>query len=796
MAKEKLQEIKDTVTQMLPNEGQVSSYGQTQGNSNFGRNVPYNSRKSQTSSVGKEPFNFVQNLTSLFGYKRTSNNAQPSSQNIQFLKVDSNSEMKLAQAKIAKTFNTKMSVKLDELFNAWLVETVDTQNILLDRQKKMNELEFALAADPFLGRAANMYADEATQTDVQGTLIQVECADIRMKERMEDLIMQWGITQNRLRSVAYSLASYGDSFWSVKVTPRGVIRIKPLTVRQVKERLEFNPIQVQNDISVRKGWVGAINRSQKMSVLFDTIDDIENEEFADLFDTRLFGFVLDDEMVVPPWSIVHFRLSPDQSVYFPMGESLFLKALAPFRQCTATMVLQSLARVQSFPITVYNVKTAQGMDEALQFEKINQVREEYELIGESGAGVEAMSVNTKIWAPEGLLTLEMHSPNIDINATNDIEMYQDRVAIASGIPKGYLVQEWGGYGNSAISLVEQFKPFARTVFTVQSAILDGLTDLFRLHFAITGEYDYKEDFVLSLKFPNEESSDARQAARQNSLNLSKDVLQTVAQVVGAINDPLPPDIIRDILTKFSFLDPEDIKKWVKKNPNQVEHSDEETPPDELGGDIGGGAMGGGDMGMGGDMDLGGEDLGGDTLDGMDATPDLGTEGGTMPSPEEGGMPAAQEEKSNKFQRIEMEVLKENQLREKVLLKRYRETKKLVSEKIIREFKKVQESHINNRHYKFSRIEECNLAMYRAIGKTSSPSNALREDNTSSKIFDSMKEDVKKQHLSWGNIKSMLEDTDFDSPIEDNLSEESKNFQTEQEKKDDAQRSKNILGLLS
>ncbi len=725
-----LNEMVDYTTSMLPKQGNISTYHQQQGSSFSGKTQGYQGRSVGGQSVGKEPHGFITNMTSLFGYRKNTSSANPNSQNIQFLKVDANSEMKIAQSKLAKTFTTQMSTKLSDLFEFWLRDSTDSYTVLLDRQKKINELDFAVSSDPFLGRAANMYADESTQIDVQGKLVQIECSDIRMKEKMEDLLLQWGVTQNRLRAVAYNLATYGDAFWSVKVTPRGVIRINPLTVRQIKERLEFNPVQVQNDMALRKGWISAINRSEKLSTLFDTIDNIENEEFADLFDTRLFGFVIEDEMVVPPWSINHFRLSPDQSVYFPMGESLFLKALAPFRQLQATMVLQSLARVQSFPVTVYSVKTAPGMDESLQFEKINQIREEYDLIGEAGAGVEAMGVNTKIWAPEGLITVEMHSPNVEINATNDIEMYQDRVAVASGIPKGYLVQEWGGYGNSAISLVEQFKPFARTVFTIQSAIMDGLTNLFRLHFAITGEYDYREDFVLSLKFPNEESSDARQAARQNSLNLSKDVLQTVAQVVGAINDPLPPEIIRDILTKFSFLDPEDIKKWVKKNPNQVEKQEDEMAPEEFGGDMGGGAIGGGDMAMGGgDLgagDLGAEDLGGDM--------NLGNEEGTMPGPVEGGMPQANEPmKQEDYRRIEMEVLREKKLREKELIKRYRETANTLNEQILKEFKKIQEAPINQRHYKFSRIEECNIPMYELFKVKKDSSGKLIESSSANKI---------------------------------------------------------------
>jgi hypothetical protein len=771
---------------------------------------PYMAR-GQGGSQNKGRFNLVRSLTQLFGYRRTSPSRAPSVDNIEFTKVDANSPMRIAQAKMGKTFSTKLVGKLDELFDAWLRDTTDTYKILEDRNKRISELEFAINNDPFLSMAGDMYADEATQIDVQGKLIDIECADIRMKERMEDLLEQWGVTQNRLRSVAYNLACYGDAFWANKVTKNGIVRITPIGIHQVKERLEFNPVQVQTDISLRKGYITAINRSAKLQALFDTMENEEHEEFGDLFDTRLFGFAIDDDMVVPPWSITHFRLNADQSEFAPMGRPFFLKALAPFRQCNATMVLQSLARVMSFPVTVYTVKTAPGMDEALQFEKINQVREEYDNIGDSGAGTEAFSVNTKIWAPEGLLSLEMHTPDIDISATEDIEMYQDRVAIASGIPKGYLVQEWGGFGNSAISLVEQYKPFARRVFTVQSAILDGLSNLFRLHFAITGEFDYREPFVLSMKFPNEESSDLRMAAKQASLNLSKDVLETIATIVGAINDPLPPEVIQDILTKFSFLDQDDIKKWVKYNPNKVEHK-EQTPEE----------FGQGEGGEGGLEGLGGE--GGPVGEGAP----MGGEGeageGEMPGPEEGGMPAAtggEEEVSEiedeiqkapereSYERMERSILRE--ARKTSILKRFTESRDIIYEKIIKEFSKIDEAAMRHRHYKYSRIESCWEPTYRLFQKST-------KKTMPSASSMSLNEEVDTGQLSWVQIKEQMHREDLQGvpvrgevvetePDEDPISEAKKEYpqytipgQDDDEEdyptvEDDAVRQSNIMNII-
>ena len=743
--------MKDNVSDMISNEP-ISNYNGGQPNSKW--QAP---NSGATRNLGR--FGFIRNLTSLYGFRRASPNKRNSVSNIEFLKVDANSEMRLAQAKVGRTFSTKLTGKLEELFNSWLRDTTDTYKILEDRNKRISELEFAIANDPFLAMSAEMYADEATQIDVVGKLIQIDCADVRMKEKMEDLLEQWGVTQNRLRSVAHNLAAYGDAFWSNKVTKNGVVRIVPIGIHQVKERLEFNPVQVQTDISLQKGYLTAINRSAKLQALFDTIESVENEEFADLFDTRLFGFAIDDDMVTPPWSITHFRLNVDQSEFAPMGRSLFLKALAPFRQCNATMVLQSLARVMSFPVTVYNVKTAPGMDEALQFDKINQIREEYELIGDSGAGTEAFSVNTKIWAPEGLIRLEMQTPDIDINATGDIEMYQDRVAVASGIPKGYLVQEWGGFGNSAISLVEQYKPFARRVFTIQSAILDGVSNLFRLHFAITGEYDYREPFILSMKFPNEETSDARQAAKQNSLNLSTQILQTISGIIGAINDPLPPEVIQDILTKFSFLDPDDIKKWIKPNPNAKEHEQGEQP-EEFGG--AGGGMGGG---VGGAM--GGGDMGAPM--GNDFTEPANMEGGAEGAQEPEGNPLSQpiqgkEEnyKHNRYALMERKLRIEE--RKRTLLKRYAEASEKIDEDIIHRFERIDEAQVNNRHFKYARVEECLIPMYNLFKKkeVKELKEAVSEEVKEQRDYASniLHEDL--VHMNWKTIQESLKDIPEDN----------------------------------
>jgi len=723
---------------------------------------------------------FFKRLPLLWGFRKSKDKKAFSGRRepIDFVKVDVESDMRVAQGKMPRIFSTKMSKTLDSLFNAWTSDVYDTYTSYEDRLKRLAELEFAILNDPFLGMAADLYADEASQIDSQDVLINIDCADARMKQKMEDLLDQWGVTQNRVRSIMYTLAWAGDGFWSAKITQAGVRRINPINVHQVTERLEFDPVQVAAQLALNNNMIAALQKDAKLRMMLDTLESEDQSEFSDMFDKKLFGFVINGNMVVPPWNIVHFRLNADQSEFYPMGKSLFLKALAPFRQYNATMTLQSIARIASFPITTYQVAIPPGTDSDEVFAKVEEAREQYDNLGESGNNSETMSVNTRIWMPKDLMEIEMHSPTIDINAIGDLEMYQDRVATASGVPKGYLSQEWGGWqGSSAISLIEQFKPFARRVFTIQSAFLEGLSNLFRIHFAITGEFDYREPFVLSMKFPNEETSEGRQKAKSDSLEMSKTIIDMISSIIGAINDPLPQEVIQDILSKFSFLNSKDIKKWIKPNPlaNKQEPTASDSEGLSGGGELGGGAIGGG--GAGGfedtDLDLGGES--GTAEAGAEGEPDtgeeidLGTEG-------EGEAPA--EEEPTTPEEVTLENSYASSLpRIKELTRRYSEAKSTIYEEIMKQWSRFDEVTIAKRHYKYTGIPQDMELMMNALtskpGEEGGKMRSLKE--TVSEFMGKYEGSLSKENrVSWNTMKEELQwideetDTDGDDIGEEDL----------------------------
>ena len=548
------------------------------------------------SQIKKSGFNNF--MSRLFGWQRRNSNSSESKttsgmSGIDFTKVDVGSDQRVGQALVNELLNTQgpLNEKLDSLFNRWLTDNSDKYTELYKRKDRIDQLSYAVLNDPYIGRTVQLYADEACQLDEQNTILNIETPDPRMTRDMYKLINQWGITQTRIRSTIENLATYGDAFWANKISERGVERIIPLQQLQVTDRVEFNPIKVLEMKKRKEGSFGAMaNNNYLIQQMLDQMND--TGEFADMFDSKLFGFEIDSDMVVPPWAITHFRMGGDLSQFYPFGTSPILGALAPFKQTASTIALQSLSRILSFPISLYKVKTSDAMTASDQFNLVNTIRQEYDNIGVSPqAGTsEVYTVNTKIWLPDGLLSVEVVKPDIDTGNVDDLKIYQDRTAVAVGIPKGFFSDDgWYSFGQSGQSLIQQYKPFARAVYSVQSAFLEGLADLFRIHFAITGMYDFRVPFTLSMKFPAVEVTSDRNDARNGSIEIANNVVDLIKAAVGASeDDPLPPDIIRDIIGKYTFLDPEDIMKWTRdaKFIYDISGDDDDEGSSSLSGSIG------------------------------------------------------------------------------------------------------------------------------------------------------------------------------------------------------------------
>lgn len=508
-------------------------------------------------------------LSTLFGWKRNSGTTRQDT-NLEFVKVDVGNKQKVGQALLGfdNVLSTPLSTTLENLLDRWLSDTLDKTTEIAARKARIDQLQYMVQNDPYVNRAVALYADEATQLDSQDTLIEIDTPDPRMTRDMYKLLNQWGITQTRIRSAIEQIAIYGDAFWANKVTEQGVERIIPLAQNNVTDRLEFNPVKVLEQLKRRDGsFTSFVGNNFLIDKMLSSME--ETGDFADIFDTKLFGFVIEQDLVVPPWCITHFRYNGEGSDYFPWGTSPIIGALSPFKQTTNAIALQQLGQSMSFPLQLFKVKTNENMDEGRQFATVNKVRESFDNIGVNPAvgSSEVYTNNTKIWIPDGLVNVEVVPARSAGNEDGSIiDLYQSREAVALALPKSFFGAEgwWSGVSKSGKALMQQYKPLARKIYGMQSAFLEGLADLFRIHFAITGIYDFRIPFTLSLKYPAEEQDEERVNMQNASVEMAKTVVELVRAAIGAEEEEaLPPDIVRDIIAKYTFLDPADIMKWTR-----------------------------------------------------------------------------------------------------------------------------------------------------------------------------------------------------------------------------------------
>lgn len=570
---------------------------------------------------------FINRLNSIFGFRTIQDKSKAISQfeknyGIKFVKVDLNNEAyRIKNAALGNTFESvELTQNIQKYLDIYLHENTVSYNDIVDRIRRLNELSFMFYNDSYISGVVKLAASEATQNDVQDRIISVESPNLSFSQKCYELFSIWGITKQSIWQAFFDLELYGEAFWAQRISIKsGISKIRYIHPTDILEKMEFNPERMARYSSEKNGGANADrsrdNKIRKLVALLQSekaFDDAEN--FADLFDTKIFGYELHDGNVVPPWVITHFRVGADYGEFSPYGRPPLISCLSHFKMLQSTKALDGLARVMSFPLTLFKVRIVDGTSPGRSFEIVNEVREEYSNIGVTAAssGSEMYTVNTRIWLPDNLLTVETLESKVDLGSTETLEYYGKEVARAAGVPRGYLDPEQDFAKQSGIALIEQYKPFARQIAELQDAFLQGLGEMIRLHFAVTGEYDYNTPFILSMRLPAAEMSQEQREARNATIEMTNAIVTLIKASLGLEEgDVLPNDVMEDILSKYSFLDPTDIQKWFSRTL-YAKAAGEVGAEEDGGGD--GGDLDFGDDSGGGDLDLGGDTGGGGDLD--------------------------------------------------------------------------------------------------------------------------------------------------------------------------------------
>lgn len=478
----------------------------------------------------------------------------------------------------------KMSSDIQKFYDYW-VSNYDNYESLSTRFSRYKDLEFCALNSGIIGFAHELYTDETVNADENGEIIQVTAKQKKVEKYIRELFERIGVQRQSLHAASDDLALYSDHFWALNIQEGiGIEEITPLSVYQIKDRLEYNGLKIASEIAKHRGQLlKAANRDARMSAMVQAVDKISSDDYAAQFKNYLFGFEMDTGQIIAPWNIIHFRRFDTKSEFAPFGKPLFLKSIARFRQLKALENLIAMLRASKFPREVFSVQLDETMPETEKWAKLQEAQYEYLSSGNMESGSESeLDVGAPIWVADGLVSFDLKEARVNLDDLGDLEAIQEDLALSTSVPQGYYNPNKSSFGNSGQALLQQYKPFGRKVYHNQTALLDGLIHLVKLQFAITGDFPVDEDFELTMTFPVTEETRDQVSMKNDTLRLAKDVLDNIGQAIGLDRgEALPRDVVKDVFTKLSFLSYDDIDSWMKA----IETAEEEAASEgEEGGD--------------------------------------------------------------------------------------------------------------------------------------------------------------------------------------------------------------------
>lgn len=473
-----------------------------------------------------------------------------------------------------------MPDELKAIYDAWIGDVFDNSDSFKDRIERYEDLEFAYYNNAIFSTAVDLYADETTQMDSQSNIIQVYAKNSKVEKYITEFFERIGLDDNLMKAIAFDVSLYGDAFLVHSFSKEeGITEVVPVGVKAVTDRFEFNAINYQEKVAQKhaNSYQVFFKQSSNYEKLAQVLDAKDNTiDFSSAYKSYLFGYEVSN-MMIPPWGVTHCRRLSTNSEFHPFGRPIMINAIAPFKQLQASKNLMALLRGYKFPIRKFEVKNPDGNNPAQAWETLENVRSDFYNQGEFTSTRDTFATQTDIWTVENLFDVNQIENRLDLKDIADVELLQDNLVIATRIPKGYLITDRGGFGQSGQSLMQQSKIFGRGVYTIQTAILEALTDLVRLQFVISGDYDYDEEFELGLAFPLKEDSGDQIKIQNDTLRLAKDILDNLGTAIGLDRgESLPIDIVRQVFSKYSFLDAEEIEEWIETYIDATEHPKDES----------------------------------------------------------------------------------------------------------------------------------------------------------------------------------------------------------------------------
>lgn len=418
-----------------------------------------------------------------------------------------------------------------------------------DRKKRYREYE-DMDGYPEIGSAFDIYADDCSQENLDGSKWDIITDDELAKEEISELFDRieldtylWDIVRNTVK--------YGDNFLELVVDinniKKGIQRVKIL-----------NPnffYRVEDEFGYLMSFFQEIPKKENWTTYGSVGPNIDNNQIISL----------------DPGQIVHFRLHTSDPTHYPYGKSIASSARTIYKSLKMmedAMLIYRLARAPerrifyidtgSLPSSKAEMHIKEQMHKFKKSKMFNKntgnLEETYNALSADEdffIAVNGRGSGTKIETLKGAENL---------GEVDDVKYFRDKLLASLKIPKDYIVEKDQSPERKA-NLAQLDVKFARVVTRIQKAVEIGLETIAHRHLMIKG---YPTSTIKGVKIRLPAPSDM---ARKRQLDLD----QQKAMVVGAVKQLqiFPIEKIYKDYYQLNDSQIEEIKKKLKDEAKEM-----------------------------------------------------------------------------------------------------------------------------------------------------------------------------------------------------------------------------------
>lgn len=447
--------------------------------------------------------------------------------------------------------------EVNRLYERWMSDFHYAQEQFKNREWLWNEMNSMYDNCSIISRSVELMADETLQCDSNDIPIRVE-AKRKVKKFISAFFDKINL-YDLLRPTIIDYILYGNAGWLLSFDDEGVSEIIPIDPFNINERMEFTPHEIKERLSSSDPFIREYKGLDRVNELINSI--LNKENFVSYFKSYLLGFQIADR-VVPPWRFIHFRNMTNKSPFKPYGVPMFIHSLASYKQYDAAMTLQVTAKAMIFPKMKYEINLPNSTN---PIEKVEKATEFMNMLMNSGFGSskkEQPGIGDIIVTIKDLFDVSTITQEVNLGRLDDVDMLRQDLIISTMLPPRLLDPKDSGFGSSGVALIQEWKPFARTIYRIQNSFLQNLSQLVKIHMIYSGQFELDDiDFVLSMPYPESQTDNEHITSQSNLLDLADKIIASIEDKITG-GEKLPPELVKSIYRQFLPYDDVRVDTWV------------------------------------------------------------------------------------------------------------------------------------------------------------------------------------------------------------------------------------------